>query len=412
MQLLTDAFQPGMRVFTPTLSNESALLTQELLAQPERARGVNFCGVQFPGIDRVDYLSLHPESRQTAYFMNSFVRSGMEHHRSDLLSLDYLGIVHQLQYGPPVDLAIAHISEPDAEGWCCPGLSCDFTPIVWPRAKRKFAYINPSMPRLQSSFRIHISELDAQLVSEQALLDFKDPPAGEVESRIGAHVANIIRDGDTLQFGIGSVPLGLASALTAHRKLRFHGGLVSSALQTLWESGALDRDARITTGVVLGDPSFRDFVAQLETLWLTDVRHTHDLVALSLIPGLTAINSAIEVDLLGQVNAERANGMIQSGPGGLPAFARAALAAPQGRLLICLQATARKGTISRIVPALGSDSVCTLPRYLADTVVTEHGVAIIRNLPPDTRAQALIAIAAPEHRDLLGKAWSEIRKRL
>jgi acyl-CoA hydrolase len=409
---LSEYLAPGMRVMVSSMSNESTLLNQELLAHPQRARGVEFRAVQFPGIDRMDYISLHPEARQSGYFMSPGLRKGMLEQRAELYSLDYPGIVQHLQRGPAMDLAIAQVSEPDADGWCAPGMSCDFMPLAWARAKRRVAHINPLMPRLASSFRIHISELDGSVVSEQALLDFKDPPAGDVESSIGQWIAPLIRDGDTLQFGIGAVPLGLASALKNHRRLRFHGGLVSSALKTLWEAGALDRDARITTGVVLGDAHFREFMRHLPQLWLTDVSQTHNEHTLSEINGLIAINSAIEVDLLGQVNAERAGGKLQAGAGGLPVFARGALSAPNGRLLICLPSTARKGKVSRIVPALGHESICTLPRYLADAVVTEHGVAEIRYLSPDARAQALIAIASPEHRPELARAWTEIRQQL
>lgn len=412
MALLTDGFAPGMRVFTPTLSNESALLSKQLRDDPERARGVDFCGIQFPGIDTFDYLALHPEARQTTCFMGPAVRAAMAQGRARLLPQDYQGMVRALQSAPGVDVAVAQLSAPDAGGWCSPGMSCDFLPLVWQQARRRVAHINPHLPRLPSSFRVHVSELNARAESAQPLLDFRDPQAGETERRIGAHVANLVRDGDTLQFGIGSVPLALAGALTAHRRLRFHGGLVSSALQTLWEAGAMDPDARITTGVVLGDAPLRDFVARLPQLWLAPVTETHHLPTLAAIDRLVAINSAVEVDLFGQVNAERAGGALQAGAGGLPAFAQGALASPGGRLLICLAATARKGSVSRIVPVLGTGSVCTLPRYMADTVVTEHGAAEIRGLDLEQRAQALIAIAAPEHRSDLGNAWVAMRSTL
>jgi len=412
MVALTDGFAPGMRVFTPTLSNESALFSQQLRDAPERARGVEFCGIQFPGIDTFDYLALHPEARQTTCFMGAGVRAAMAQGRASLLALDYQGMARVLQAQPGMDVAMAQLSAPDAGGWCAPGLSCDFLPLVWRQARRRVAHINPLLPRLASSFRVHVSELDAQVVSEQPLLDFHDPQAGDVERRVGAHVANLVRDGDTLQFGIGSVPLALAGALTGHRGLRFHGGLVSPALQTLWEAGAMDRDARITTGVVLGDQRFRDFVAQLPHLWLAPVTETHRLATLAAIPRLKAINSAVEVDLFGQVNAERANGALQAGAGGLPAFAQGALASDGGRLMVCLPSTARKGSVSRIVPSLGTGAVCTLPRYLADTVVTEHGAAEIKDLALDQRAHALIAIAAPEHRDALAQAWAGMRSAL
>jgi acyl-CoA hydrolase len=188
--------------------------------------------------------------------------------------------------------------------------------------------------------------------------------------------------------------------------------MLPSALETLWNSGAMDRDATLKTGVVLGGAQLRAFVSELPKLWLSDVRHTHDVARLATVPGFVAVNGAVEVDLFGQVNSERANGAIQAGAGGLPAFAQAALASPGGRSLICLPATAKGGTVSRIVPALGSQSLVTLPRYLADTVVTEHGAARVRGLSLGARAQALIGIAAPEHRDALSAEWDRIAAKI
>lgn len=407
---LTDALRPGLRVFVPTLSNESALLQDELRADPERANGVTFTGVQFPGIDRTDYLALHPQARQSAFFMSRAVREGMAQGRAELLSLDYIGIARHLCDGAPPDVAIAQLTPPDAEGWCSPGLTGDFLPLVWSRAGRRVAHINPRMPRTRGGFRVHISKIDVAVEADAPLLEFNEPPAGDTELRIAAHAAALVRDGDTLQFGIGSVPLALGRALASHRQLRFHGGLVSGTLRTLWEAGALDRKAPITTGVVLGDAAFHDFATRLPTLAVRDVMHTHNLGVIAALPRFVAVNSAIEVDLFGQVNAERAGGTILAGAGGLPAFAQGALASRGGRLLICLAATARKGTVSRIVPVLTDQGLCTLPRHLADAVVTEHGVAELRGLSLDARAEALIGLAAPEHRDTLQAAWSALRR--
>lgn len=412
MARLSDALQPGARVFVSTLSTESALLRSELQADPERARGVTFVGGQFPGIDRTDHLALHPEARQVAWFMSPAVRAAMAQGRAQLLSLDYLGIARHLREMPPVDVAIAQLGLPDAQGWCSAGLASDFMPLVWPHARCRVAHLNPLMPHTHGSFRVHMSELDSAVEAEAPLLDYAEAPCGDTETRIGAHVAALVRDGDTLQFGIGAVPSALAGALCAHRRLRIHGGMVSAALQKLWEAGALDADATLTTGVVLGDASFRDFAARLDRLWLTDVTHTHDPALIAAIPRFIAINAAVEVDLFGQVNSERVGGAIQAGAGGLPAFAQGALASPGGRLLICVAAAARKGSVSRIVPALDHNALCTLPRALADAVVTEHGVAELRGLSLDARAQALIGIAAPEHRSALSQAWEAMRSRL
>jgi len=412
MTRLTDPLAAGQRVFVSTMSGESALLAEELAAEPGRARDVTFCGGMFPGIDRTDYLALHPAARLEAYFMSPSLRRGMAEGRARLLALDYRGLARHLLESPPPDVAIAQLTPPDTDGWCSAGLAVDFMPLVWSRARQRVAHLNPRLPRTAGSFRVHIRELDVAVEAARPALTWAEPTCGETESRIGAHVAGLVLDGDTLQFGIGSVPVALAGALSSHRRLRIHGGMVSGAVRTLWEAGALDRDARITSGVVLGDEPLHTFVAGLPTLWLTDVRHTHDPVALGAIPRFVAINSAVEVDLFGQVNAERAGGVLQAGAGGLPAFAQGALASPGGRLLICLPATARGDSVSRIVPALGAQAVCTLPRHGVDAVVTEHGVAELRGLDVEARAQALIAIAAPAHQAALAEAWQTIRKTL
>lgn len=409
---LSDALSPGFRVWVPTLANESALLADELLVDPERARGVTFAGVQFPGIDRIDYLALHAQARVLAWFMSPAVRHGLLDGRAELRAQDYLGIARALDDEEPFDVAIAHLTSPDAEGWCAPGLAADFLPLVWPRARRRVAHLNPRLPRLPSSWRVHVSELDLAVEVDAPLNDFNDPRAGEVEARIGAHAATLVRDGDTVQFGIGSVPLSLARSLTGHRRLRFHGGMLPSAFRTLWEAGAIDRDASITTGMVLGDAALREFAATLPGLRLEPVKMTHDPARIAAIPRFVAFNGALEVDLFGQVNAERANGAIQAGAGGLPAFAQGALASPGGRLIVALAASAKGGSVSRIVPALGTGSLVTLPRHLADAVVTEHGVAELRSLSLDARAQALIAIAEPTHRAALAAAWAEILRHL
>jgi acyl-CoA hydrolase len=405
---LVDALAPGLRVWVPTLSNESARLAEELRLDPERARGVAFAGVQFPGIDRIDYLGVHPEARQLGWFMSPAMRRGLAQGRAELRSQDYLGIARELREGPAFDVAIAQLTLPDAQGWCAPGLAADFLPLVWPRARRRVAHLNPALPRLPGGFRVHVSEIDLVVEADGALNDFAEKTAGEPEARIGAHVATLVRDGDTLQFGIGGVPLSLAQALSGHRRLRFHGGMLPAAFRTLWEAGAIDRDAPVTTGVVLGDAALRDFVATLPTLRLEPVTVTHDPARLAAIPRFVAVNGAVEVDLFGQVNAERAGGVIQAGAGGLPAFAQGALASPGGRLVVALPAAARGGAVSRIVPVLGTQSLVSLPRHLADAVVTEHGVAELRGLSLDARARALIAIADPAHRAALQAAWQDI----
>jgi len=412
MTRLVDALAPGLRAWTSTFTAESALLREQLQQDPERADGVTFLGVQFPGIDRTDYLALHPRARQWGAFMTPALRRGLQEGRAELLQADYQALARHLLDMEPVDVAIAQLTPPDADGWCSAGVSADFLPLVWPRARRRVAHLNPAMPRTRGSFRVHVSELHASETAERPVVEFLERAAGETEARIAAHAATLVRDGDTLQFGIGGIPLAMAAALSGHRGLRLRTGMVTQTLRTLWDAGALDRDARCTTGVILGDEALQRFAAELPTLWLTDVRNTHDAHAIGAIPRFVAVNAAVEVDLFGQVNSERSQGVLQAGAGGLPAFAAAAQRSAGGRLVICLPATARKGAVSRIVPAITEQGLVTVPCHLADAVVTEYGIAQLRGLSMDRRAEALIGIAAPEHRAVLARAWAESRRSL
>lgn len=410
-ETLTEHFRPGYRVFAAGLTGESALLRDELRSCPTRAAGVEFTSVQLPGIDQTDYVAIHPEASTQSFFMTPGARAGLSQRRTALHALDYTGIARHLLDAAPFDCAIGQFTPPDAQGWCSPGLSSDFTPLVWSRALRRVGHLNPELPRVDSSFKVHISDFDAVVDAAGPALTVTESAANEMTEQIGQHAARLIRDGDTLQFGIGSVLPAVARALGSHRRLRVHSGMVSPLLRTLWDSGALDRDADVVTGVVFGDPAFYDYVERLGRVFLDDVRKTHAVDVLATIPRFIAINSAVEVDLFGQVNSERSDGSILAGAGGLPAFAQGAQIAPDGRLLICLASTARGGQISRIVPALDAQGLCTLPRYLADAVVTEHGVAELRGLSIASRAEALIAVAHPAHRERLAAAWDEMAKR-
>lgn len=410
---LVDALRTGERVWLPALSAESPRLAAELAGDPQRAAGVVFTGVRFPGIDRLDIAAVHPEAQVEAFFMSPSLRADLGSGRAKLFASDYLAIARQLREGPPVDLAIAHLTPPDSEGWCDLGVASDFLPLVWPRARRRVAHLNPKLPRIAGSLRIRFSDLDGFIEAADPLHDWEEPAGGDTETRIAGHVAALVQDGDTLQFGVGTVPAAVAQALTGHRRLRFHGGMVSAAVRTLWDCGALDRDAVLTTGVLLGNAGLREFALGLgDRLRLVDVEQTHAPGVLAGIDRFVAVNGAIEVDLFGQVNAERTSGQIQAGAGGLPAFALGAQLSRGGRLVICLPSTARRGQVPRIVPSIGENGLVTLPRHLADAVVTEHGVALLRDRSLDERAQALIEVADPLHRPALVDAWQRMRTRL
>jgi acyl-CoA hydrolase len=230
--------------------------------------------------------------------------------------------------------------------------------------------------------------------------------------QLGRNVAELVRDGDTLQFGIGKIQSAILNALSAHRRLRVWSGMVSTDVLNLLDSGVIAGDAAIETGVALGDTPFYERIGRERSFFFRPVSETHDVRRIAAIPNFVAINAALEVDLFGQVNSEALDGRLVAGVGGMPAFAQGALLSPGGRSLICLAATAAQGQVSRIVPRLGPGSLVALPRHAADTVVTEYGVACLEGLGADARAERLIELAAPQFRAELAAQWRDIRARL
>lgn len=406
------ALRPGMTVFVPGMSGESLPFYDELRRDPGRADGLTFVGVHFPGINKTDYLALSPSARQRAYFMSPAVRAGIAANRADLIPLDYPGIVRDLEENLRVDAVIAQVSPPDARGQCSLGASQDFLPSVWQKAPLRIAHVNPRLPRTQGSFCVHWD--DCQFAFEQAAdiptLAAEVPDAATL--RHAALVADLVGDGATLQFGVGRLQAAILLSLKAHRGLRVYSGMISTHVIQLLDAGTISGERAIECGVALGDA---DFYARLHadpTFYFRPSRETHDLRRIAAIPNFCAINSALEIDLFGQVNADCIDGRLVAGVGGLPAFSTGARLSPGGRSIIVLPATGDSGRTSRIVRAFDQPSLVALSRPEADYVVTEYGVAALRGRSLHDRARALIAIAAPQFRESLAQAWQDGASRL
>lgn len=404
--------RPGATVYLPGMSGESLGLHAALAAAPEAAAGVRFAGVHFPGINRNDYLALHPSASFRGYFMTGSLRRGLAEGRAELFTLDHPRIYRDLAHNLPVDLAVAQVSPPDAAGQCSLGLCWDFLPAVWHQARCRVAHVNPALPATRGTFGIAIDDCDVVVESADPLVEMPAPEPDELQRRCAAFIAEIVRDGDTLEFGIGKLPAAVLEALVHHRGLRVYSGLVSPPVLPLIDSGAINGEAAIQAGVALGDRAFYRRVAEDQRFLFRPVSETHDVRRLAAIKGFCAINSAVEVDLSGQVNADTLDGRQLAGVGGLPAFVQGALLSEGGRSVICLPASAGDGAASRIVPTLGQGAGTALPRHCADYVVTEYGVAALAGLDVDGRARALIAIAAPAFREELERAWRGILGRL
>lgn len=407
---VVDLLRPGMTVYVPGVSGESLAFYAALAAAPERAAGVRFTGVHFPGINHTDYLRLDPAARQRAYFMQAHFRDPANAGRVELLPVDYRGAWCDLANDVEIDLALAHVSEPDADGMSL-GLSYDFLPAVWRRARMRVALVNPQLPRTLGSFRVQEGDCDFVCAAPGAPLTFDSGEADAALRLQARHVAGIVRDGDALQFGIGKAPAALLGELRGHRKLRIFSGMVSDAVLPLLDAGVFDADAPIQSGVALGSAAFYARLDRNERFYFRPVSETHDIRHISSIPNFLAINAALEIDLLGQVNCYSLDGKLFAGVGGMPAFVTGARSGDDGRSVFSMLATAQHGKVSRIVPMLSTGSFVGSPRHAADMVATEYGVAHLRGLSLGQRAAQLIRIAAPQFRDELAAQWLTIRGR-
>lgn len=403
-----DHLRPGVEAYVPGCAGHSLLFESWLREAPEACDGVRFTGVHIPTVNRFDFAGLHPRARHRGIFLSGDLRASWLDGRVDYLPMSYSATWHWLSTAAQFDVALLQVAPPDEDGQCSLGVGCDFSPAAWPRTATILAHVNPAMPRTGGP-SIPWSRLDAVVEAEAPLLEVPDAPPDPAMDAVAANVAALVPDRATLQLGLGRLQSALLRALRGRRGLRIHSGMVSDGLLGLLEDDTLSpADDAVVAGVAIGTRPLYDAVAG--RVRFREVGHTHDNGVLRAIPRLVAVNSALSVDLLGQVNGEFLGGRQLSGVGGLPDFIRGARQSEGGKGIIALPASTPSGA-SRIVPLLPAGPV-SLARVDADCIVSEHGVADIGGLDVHARARALIAIAAPEHREPLERAWHELARQL
>jgi 4-hydroxybutyrate CoA-transferase len=292
--------------------------------------------------------------------------------------------------------AIVQCSPPDAGGMCSLGTSVLFHRSAIAASAIAIAVLNATMPRTSGNSLVPIDTFDIVIELDHPLVTTKVPTPSDVERKVAHQVVRHVPDGSTVQVGIGGLSEAIFDELSARRELRLWGGMFGDGAARLERSGALiDTDVPIVTGSVLGSEALYRYVADNPRIEFRPAEETHSPAALTLLPNFVAINSAIEVDLSGQVNAERIAGWPVSGAGGQAEFMRAASMKPGGCSIIALTAATSNGERSKIVPRLGEGSVITTPRTDVDIIVTEFGSADLRGKTDAQRAEAIAAIADP-----------------
>jgi 4-hydroxybutyrate CoA-transferase len=307
----------------------------------------------------------------------------------------------------PLDAVLINVSPPDEHGFCSLGTSVEAMLAAIPAARTVIAQLNRSMPRTLGESFVHVDEIDLAVEVDQPPYDYQEPTIGDVERRIGEYVAGLVPDGATLQMGIGAIPMAVAKCLMDKRDLGIHTEMMTDVVVDLVNAGVVTGMAKernrgkIVATFMMGTEKLYSFVHDNPMVEMRPTDFTNDTHVIRSFRRMTAINSAVAIDLTGQVCADSIGYTLYSGVGGQMDFIRGAALAPQGRAIIALPSTAAGGRISRITPFLQEGSGVVTTRAHVRTVVTEYGVAQLYGKSIRQRAQELISIAHPDFRDEL-----------
>ena len=340
-------------------------------------------------------------------------RSGMQAGRADYIPNRFSQMPAFMQTGNiRPDITLLQLSPPDPYGYCSLGICTSYLPTAARVAKITIGEINAQVP-VTSGSRIHISDLDYVIDTSYPLYNTPQPTVGEVELAIGRHVAELIEDGSTLQLGIGGIPNAVLSSLNNHRDIGIHTEMIGNGVVRLMEEGVINgrkktlHPCKVICTFVMGDKKLFDFLDHNSAVEFHEVCYTNDPNIITQNHKVVAINSAIEVDVTGQICAESIGSTLYTGTGGQLDFALGASIAPGGKFVIAMPSTAAKGKVSRIAANLKNGAAVTTPRTLADYVVTEYGTAELRGKNLRQRARALIDICHPDFREQIERKAAE-----
>ncbi|WGQ12379.1 acetyl-CoA hydrolase/transferase C-terminal domain-containing protein [Pedobacter gandavensis] len=313
----------------------------------------------------------------------------------------------------PIDVALIQVSEPDAHGYCSLGTSVDIARAAVDTAKHIIAQVNPKMPRTHGDGFVHISAINSLVHFEQELpeVDYS-AKTSEATITIGAHIASLVEDGATLQLGIGGIPDQVLKNLTGHKNLGLHTEMLSDGVIPLIQSGVINNSlkkinrGKSITSFMIGTRKLYDFVNDNPIVRVMDISYANDTSIIRKNPKVTAINSAIELDLTGQICADSMGTYQYSGIGGQMDFIHGASLSEGGKPIIALPSITSKG-ISRIVPFLKQGAGVVTTRGHVHWIVTEYGKVNLFGMSLKQRAKALISLAHPMHREELDRAFYE-----
>jgi acetyl-CoA hydrolase len=401
----------GQRVYIQGGCAVPSALVDSLVARYEELSGVEVIHLHTEGPAAYVDPEMEGHFRHNALFIGRNVREAVNAGRADFTPIFLSEVPRLFETALPLDVAFIHVSPPDPFGFCSLGISVDCAKPAALAAKVVVAQVNERMPRTHGDSFLHISQIDQLVPVDQDLIEVSVGAEGELQcDDIGRSVAGLIEDGSTIQTGIGFIPNAVLAALGSHKHLGLHTEMFSDGILELIEAGVLDNSAKsfhrgkAVASFVMGTRHLYDFVDDNPMIEMQPVTFTNDPFQIAQNDRMVAINSAIEVDLTGQVCADSIGHRLYSGIGGQLDFVRGATRSRGGKAVIALPSTAARGTVSRIVPELKPGAGVVTTRGDVHFVVTEFGVADLFGKTLRERARSLISIAHPGFRDELERA--------
>jgi acyl-CoA hydrolase/RimJ/RimL family protein N-acetyltransferase len=411
-QIIFSVIHPGDRIFISTGCGEPQFLVNSLIdyvsSHPKAFFDTEVLHVWTLGVAPYTDRKFKSNFRLNSFFIADNSRDAVNEGSADYCpiflsqapSLFYRGLV-------PINVAMVQTSLPDDHGFVSLGISVDIVKAATESANVVIAQINPQMPRTHGNTFIHIDEIDYLVFHDEPLLELSHQESDEVSIKIGEYVSKIVSDGDTIQVGYGRIPNAVISCLTGKKHLGVHTELFSDGLADLMKKRvidnsrkSIDRHKAVASFCMAAKETYR-FLHDNPAVEFMPVDYTNNPLTISQIRNMTAINSALQVDLTGQSTAESIGEKFFSGIGGQADFMRGAVMAPNGKTIITLPSTAKNETVSRIVPLIPQGAGITLIRGDIHYVVTEFGIAYLHGKNIRERAMSLISIAHPKYRSML-----------
>lgn len=403
--------KPGDRVYIHGGAATPHYLLEKLAERSTELWNVELVSISMQGRSILTDSKYKNSFRMNSLFVSENVREAVNDGRADYVPifLSEIPILFKKNI-LPIDVALVQVSPPDKHGYCSLGVSVDIAATAVKTAKYVIAQINPRMPRTLGDGVIHQNEFDSMIVMEQELPEVSSKSnRDQISDRIGMYCAELVEDGATLQMGIGAIPDAVLGCLSNHKELGVHTEMLSDGIIPLIEKGIITNQHKkkyrnkTVTSFLLGTRKLYDFVDDNASVVVLNIDYVNDTATIRSNPKVTAINSAIEVDITGQVCSDSIGTYHFSGVGGQMDFVRGAALSEGGKPIIALPSLTKRGE-SRIAAFLKPGAGVVTTRAHAHYIVTEYGIAYLYGKNMRQRAKALIDIAHPNHREALEKA--------